>query len=77
MTPHRIEEAMESPRKILVDDDAVRTILSIPAPDLNWLVDTEQLLPIQIRGRRLFELSQIEELVCLYKTVQARGTNNE
>ena len=68
---------METQRKLLVDDHEASQILSIPIIDLEWLVATEQLAPIQIRGRRLFEVLQLEELVRLYKTVQSRRTHDQ
>ena len=59
--------------KLLVDDNEASELLSIPAPDLEWLVNTQQLSPIQLRGRRLFLVAQLEELVLTYRTVQSRG----
>lgn len=59
--------------KLLVDESEAKSILSISDSDLEWLVTTQQLFPVYLRGRRLFEFSQLEELVRLYKTVQARG----
>ena len=64
-------------RKLLVGDEEVCHILSIPDCDLEWLVSTEQLIPICIRGRRLFDMPQIEELVRVYKVVQSRGSNEQ
>jgi len=59
--------------KLLVDDSEATSLLSIPAGDLEWLVNTQQLSPIQLRGRRLFLVAQIEELIQTYRTVQSRG----
>jgi hypothetical protein len=59
--------------KLLVDDNEASELLSIPAPDLEWLVNTQQLSPIQLRGRRLFLVAQLEELIQTYKAVQLRG----
>lgn len=64
---------MADRRRLLVDSTEAIAILSIPPDDLDWLVDTQQLSQINIRGRRLFELTQLEELVQTYKTVQSRG----
>jgi hypothetical protein len=66
---------MPDQRKLLVDDSEASQLLSIAATDLEWLVSTQQLSPILIRGRRLFQLSQLEELVQLYSKVQSRGNN--
>lgn len=66
---------MHSHSKLLVDESEAKSILSISESDLDWLVSTQQLFPVYLRGRRLFELSQLEELVRLYTTVQARGTH--
>lgn len=64
---------MPSRKKLLVDDAEAASTLSIPAEDLEWLVSTEQLMPIVIRGRRLFDFTQLEELVRTYRIVQSRG----
>jgi hypothetical protein len=66
---------MRSNQRLLVDDAEACEMLSIPAEHLDWLVKTEQLGPISIRGRRLFALRQLEELVRTYSIVQARGRN--
>ena len=59
--------------KLLVDDNEASELLSIPVTDLDWLASTQQLSPIHIRGRRLFMVAQLEELVQTYKSVQSRG----
>jgi hypothetical protein len=64
---------MSYQRKLLVDGAEATVILNISQQDLEWLVDTQQLSPIHIRGRRLFMVTQLEELVQTYKTVQSRG----
>lgn len=64
---------MEQPRKILLADEAAMGALSIDSDTLDWLVDTRQLAPITIRGRRLFPVAQLNELVTAYSVVQARG----
>ena len=64
---------MELSRKLLVDDDEACQILSISRDDLEWLISTQQLSPIRIRGHRLFDMAQFEELVRVYMTVQSRG----
>ena len=68
-----LETQMPDELKLLVDDNEARARLSIPAADLEWLVSTQQLSPIQLRGRRLFLVAQLEELVLTYRTVQSRG----
>ena len=65
---------MQTHSKLLVAEKEAIGMLSISEIDLDWLVTTQQLFPIYLRGRRLFELSQLEELVRVYKTVQTRGT---
>jgi len=65
---------MQTHSKLLVAEKEAIGMLSISESDLDWLVATQQLFPIYLRGRRLFELSQLEELVRVYKTVQTRGT---
>ncbi|MDR5725964.1 MAG: hypothetical protein RB191_00690 [Terriglobia bacterium] len=59
--------------KLLVDEREAKSILSISDTDLEWLVTTQQLFPVYLRGRRLFEIAQLEELIRIYKTVQTRG----
>lgn len=68
---------MHSTRKLLVDDAEACAMLSIPAEHLDWLVKTEQLSPIHIRGRRLFAVRQLDELVTTYSVVQTRGRNHD
>jgi hypothetical protein len=65
---------MADQQKLLIDSAETIAILSISRDDLDWLVDTQQLSPINIRGQRLFELSQLKERVVTYKTVQSRGS---
>ena len=67
---------MQSTHKLLVDDAEACAMLSIPAEHLDWLVKTEQLTPVNIRGRRLFPVRQLEELVRTYAVVQARGRSH-
>ena len=69
MTP---EVQVSDNPKLLVNNEASE-LLSIPAHVLEWLVDTQQLSPIHIRGRRLFLVTQLEELTRTYQTVQSRG----
>ncbi len=68
---------MSDQRKLLVDDSEASELLSISTNDLEWLVSTQQLSPIQIRGRRLFQLSQLEELIQVYNKVQSRGNHGQ
>ncbi len=68
---------MQSHPRLLVNDADACSMLSIPAEHLDWLVKTEQLSPINIRGRRLFAVRQLEELVRTYSIVQARGRIND
>lgn len=65
---------MEQPSKILLADEAAMGALSIDSDTLDWLVHTRQLTPITIRGRRLFPVAQLNELVTAYSVVQSRGT---
>lgn len=68
---------MKSTRKLLVGETETRSMLSISGEDLEWLVNTEQLSPILLRGRRLFDVSQLNELVRTYQIVQSRGVKDE
>jgi len=73
----KVEVTMSNKRKLLVDDPEACESLSVSAEDLEWLVQTGQLAPIQIRGKRLFDSSQLLELVRLYKTIQGRTNPDE
>jgi hypothetical protein len=64
---------MHPNQRLLVDDAEACSMLGVPAEHLDWLVKTEQLSPVNIRGRRLFGVRQLEELVHTYAIVQARG----
>ncbi len=68
-----LEDQMSANPKLLVDDNDASALLSISITDLDWLTNTQQLSPIRLRGRRLFLVSQLEELIQTYKTVQLRG----
>lgn len=59
-------------RALLVDDAGAMSALSLDQDGVNWLVSTRQLLPIYIRGRRLFLVSDLEKLVANYQVVQHR-----
>jgi hypothetical protein len=66
---------MHSTQKLLVDDAEACAMLSIPVEHLDWLVKTERLIPVTIRGQRLFTVRRLNELVLTYSIVQARGRN--
>jgi hypothetical protein len=70
-----MEAHMSDTRKLLVNDGEASQLLSILPNDLEWLVGTQQLCPIHIRGQRLFEFSQLEALVQTYRTIQGRGNH--
>jgi hypothetical protein len=60
-------------KQVLLDESEAATALSLNQDDLAWLVDTGQLLPISIRGKKRFLLSDIEQLITTYQSVQRRG----
>ena len=64
---------MEFNPALLLDDVGATAALSIDQEALDWLVSTQQLLPIYIRGRRLFRYSDLQELVAGYQVVQHRN----
>jgi len=68
---------MDSNDKLMVDDAEAAALLSISPDDLEWLAVTGQLDPILIRGRRLFDTAQLQQLIVTYRTVQSRGTRSD
>jgi len=58
-------------RKLLQRDQVV-SLLQIPDEDLQWLIDTRQLLELRIRGHIRFDSRDIYQLIDSYKITQAR-----
>ena len=46
----------------------------ITEDDLQWLIDTRQLLAITIRGKQLVFRRDLEDVLKVYKRVQNRGS---
>jgi hypothetical protein len=59
--------------KLLVSEEEACELLSLSLDDLLWLTATEQLSPLFIRGRRLFEVARLHEFIQVYKSVQSRS----
>lgn len=64
---------METSVKLLVSEEEACELLSLSPDDLLWLTATEQLAPLFIRGRKLFELTRLHEFIQVYKSVQSRS----
>jgi hypothetical protein len=58
-------------RKLLQRDE-VAALLQIPAEDLEWLINTRQLLEVRIRGHERFDSKDIFELIDAYKITSSR-----
>jgi hypothetical protein len=66
---------LETSVKLLVSEAEACELLSLSPDDFLWLTATEQLSPLFIRGRTLFEVARLHELIQVYKSVQSRSTN--
>ena len=62
---------IQTDRRLITELEVLKT-LQIDAGDLDWLVATGQLTPIQIRGKVRFDLVDVDELINEYKRVQGR-----
>ncbi len=58
-------------RKLLQREQVV-DLLQIPDADLQWLVNTCQLLEIRIKGHSRFDSRDVDRLIDTYKTTQSR-----
>jgi hypothetical protein len=56
----------------LFQRDQVAALLQIPDEDLQWLIDTRQLLELRIRGHARFDSREINQLIESYLTIQGR-----
>jgi hypothetical protein len=59
--------------RILLDDAEAVNALNLSLEDIDWLVQTSQLQPIMIRGKRRFLRRDLEVLVNLYQSIQNRN----
>jgi hypothetical protein len=55
----------------------VAALLQIPDADLQWLLDTKQLLELRIRGHQRFDSRDVHQLIETYKNTQRRNTQSE
>jgi hypothetical protein len=58
-------------RKLLHMEQVV-SLLQLEDEDLQWLIDTRQLLELRIRGHVRFDSRDIYQLIDSYKTIQER-----
>jgi hypothetical protein len=58
-------------RKLLQRDEVV-ALLQIPVEDLEWLINTRQLLEVRIRGHERFDSKDVFELIDAYKATSSR-----
>jgi hypothetical protein len=65
----------ETSVKLLVSEAEACELLSLSINELLWLTATEQLTPLFIRGRKLYEVARLHEFIQVYKSVQSRPSN--
>ena len=56
----------------LLQRDEVAALLQLPPEDLEWLINTRQLIEIRIRGHERFDSKDVFELIEAYKTTSSR-----
>lgn len=66
----------ENQERRLLQRDQVAALLQIPDDDLQWLIDTRQLLELRIRGHQRFDSQDVSRLIETYKTTQSRRNTN-
>jgi len=62
----------ESHERRLLQRDQVAALLQIPDEDLQWLIETRQLLEIRIRGHIRYDSRSVSQLIDSYATIQER-----
>jgi|GEM_PF-5369144 len=67
----------ETSQRRLLRRDQVIELLNLSADDIQWLVNTKQLLEIPIRGQQLFDSRDVFQLIDTYKNLTLRQRNNE
>jgi hypothetical protein len=69
---HREAPMNETLERKLLLRDQVATLLQIPDEDVQWLIDTRQLLELRIRGHIRFDSKDLHQLLDSYKITQGR-----
>ena len=62
----------ESTERRLLQRDQVAALLQIPDEDLQWLIETRQLLELRIRSHIRFDSRDVSQLIDSYRTIQGR-----
>ncbi len=66
-------ESTDSTRqRRLLQRHEVGALLQLPDPDIQWLIDTRQLMDLRIRGKERFDSRDIEHLIEAYKMTAKR-----
>ena len=55
----------------------VAGLLGLEVKDVEWLVATGQLTEVRVCGKRRFDSKDVDELIEMYKRVQARRRDDE
>jgi hypothetical protein len=53
--------------------ETARLLSRLTTDDIQWLIDTGQLRPVEIAGQRLILATDIDELLKTYQNVQHKG----
>jgi hypothetical protein len=56
----------------LLQRGEVTALLQLPDPDIQWLIDTRQLLELRIRGKERFDSKDVIQLIESYKITASR-----
>ena len=56
----------------LLQREQVAALLQLDGEDLQWLIDTRQLLELRIRGHVRFDSKDINQLIDSYRIIQGR-----
>jgi hypothetical protein len=63
-------------RRLMPRDEAAQ-MLHLTDEDIQWLVDTKQLPEIRLRGRKLFDSRDLDQLIDTYKTLVTRRKDKD
>lgn len=61
-----------TPERRLMDRNEVIATLQLPEADVQWLIDTQQLTEIRLRGHQRFDSKDVYSLIDSYKTTSKR-----
>ena len=58
-------------RRLLQKADLL-AILQLPAPEVQWLIDTHQLRPLLLCGEERFDSKELDRLISTYQQIAER-----